>query len=90
MPTFHADFKSPQPGVKLNELERGRVVQALERTKGNQTQAAKLLGVNRDQVLCRVENFGLPPAGGLVEHIPGHCRHGAGWRRGRRELHGRC
>ena len=54
-----ADFELPQGGIKLDELERSLVVQALERTKGNQTQAAKLLGINRDQIRYRIEKFGL-------------------------------
>ena len=33
--------------------------QALERVNGNQTQAAQLLGINRDQVRYRIEKFGL-------------------------------
>ena len=54
-----ADLKLPAEGVKLDELERSLVVQALERTKGNQTRAAKLLGLNRDQIRYRIEKFGL-------------------------------
>jgi transcriptional regulator with GAF, ATPase, and Fis domain len=36
--------------------------QALERSKGYQTQAAQLLGINRHQVPCRIEKFGLAKA----------------------------
>jgi DNA-binding protein Fis len=46
--------------VKLDELERQLLVQALERSGGNQTQAGELLGINRDQVRYRIEKFGLP------------------------------
>jgi DNA-binding protein Fis len=35
------------------------VVQALERTGDNQTMAATLLGLNRDQIRYRIETFGL-------------------------------
>ena len=49
----------PPDGVKLEEVERQLLVQALERAGGNQTQAAQLLGVNRDQVRYRIEKFGL-------------------------------
>jgi DNA-binding protein Fis len=35
------------------------VVQALERCGGNQTRAATLLGLNRDQIRYRIEKFGL-------------------------------
>jgi DNA-binding NtrC family response regulator len=52
-------FKLPAGGVNLEEIERQLLVQALERAKGNQTQAAQLLGINRDQVRYRMEKFGL-------------------------------
>jgi len=35
------------------------VTQALERTGWNQSRAATLLGINRDQIRYRVEKFGL-------------------------------
>jgi DNA-binding protein Fis len=43
----------------LKALERDLVVQALERAGGNQTRAATLLGMNRDQIRYRIEKFGL-------------------------------
>jgi DNA-binding NtrC family response regulator len=52
-------FKLPAEGVNLEEVERQLLVQALERSSGNQTQAAHLLGINRDQVRYRMEKFGL-------------------------------
>ena len=52
-------FDLPAPGVDLEELERSLVVQALRRAGGNQTKAAALLGLNRDQIRYRVEKFGL-------------------------------
>ena len=53
----------PAHGVDLEELERSLLVQALERAGGNQTRAATLLGLNRDQIRYRIEKFGLgkPP-----------------------------
>jgi hypothetical protein len=45
--------------VDLEEVERQLVVQALERANNNQTRAAELLGLNRDQVRYRMEKFGL-------------------------------
>ena len=53
------EFKLPQDGVSLDEVERQLVVQALERAGGNQTEAGRLLGINRDQVRYRIEKFGL-------------------------------
>jgi len=35
------------------------VVQAIRRAGGNQTKAAALLGMNRDQIRYRIEKFGL-------------------------------
>ncbi|MBI2186589.1 MAG: sigma-54-dependent Fis family transcriptional regulator [Acidobacteria bacterium] len=52
-------FRLPPEGLNLEELERQLLVQALERAGGNQTQAAQLLGINRDQVRYRIEKFGL-------------------------------
>jgi DNA-binding NtrC family response regulator len=54
-----AHFKLPAEGVDLEEVERQLVVQALERANNNQTKAAELLGLNRDQVRYRMEKFGL-------------------------------
>jgi DNA-binding NtrC family response regulator len=53
------EFVLPPEGVKLEEVERQLLVQALERAGNNQTQAAQLLGINRDQVRYRIEKFGL-------------------------------
>jgi two-component system, NtrC family, response regulator AtoC len=54
-----AQFKLPPGGVNLDEVERQLLTQALERAGGNQSQAAQLLGINRDQVRYRIEKFGL-------------------------------
>jgi two-component system, NtrC family, response regulator AtoC len=53
------DLELPAAGVNLEHLERDLVVQALQRTGGNQTRAAALLGLNRDQIRYRIEKFGL-------------------------------
>jgi two-component system, NtrC family, response regulator AtoC len=56
-------FTLPGEGVNLEMLERDLVVQALQRAQGNQTQAAQLLGMNRDQIRYRLEKFGLDKLG---------------------------
>jgi len=56
------EFRLPPEGVNLEEVERQLLVQALERSGGNQTHAAQLLGINRDQVRYRIEKFGLSKA----------------------------
>ena len=53
----------PAGGIDLEQLERSLVVQALERTGWNQTRAAALLGVNRDQIRYRIEKFKLEKSG---------------------------
>ena len=56
-------FSLPAEGVNLETLERDLLVQALQRAQGNQTQAAQLLGMNRDQIRYRLEKFGLDKLG---------------------------
>ncbi|GMV21405.1 MAG: sigma-54-dependent Fis family transcriptional regulator [Acidimicrobiia bacterium] len=52
-------FALPANGVNLEDVERSLVVQALDRAGGNQTKAATLLGLHRDQIRYRIEKFGL-------------------------------
>jgi two-component system, NtrC family, response regulator AtoC len=56
---LNEDIPLPASGVDLDQLERSLVVQALTRSNWNQTQAAKLLGLNRDQIRYRIEKFKL-------------------------------
>jgi two-component system response regulator AtoC len=49
----------PANGIDLEQLERSLIVQALERSGWNQTRAATLLGLNRDQIRYRIEKFKL-------------------------------
>jgi two-component system response regulator AtoC len=49
----------PAGGIDLEQLERSLVIQALERCSWNQTRAATLLGLNRDQIRYRIEKFHL-------------------------------
>ena len=57
--TSHGGFELPAEGVDLEEVEKSLVLQALERTGGNQTRAAALLALHRDQIRYRIEKFGL-------------------------------
>jgi transcriptional regulator with PAS, ATPase and Fis domain len=52
----------PAHGIDLETLERALVVQALERSGWNQTRAATLLGLNRDQIRYRIDKFKLERA----------------------------
>jgi len=58
-------FRLPVGGIDIRELEKSLLLQALERTGGNQTRAAALLGMNRDQVRYRIERFDI---GELKKH----------------------
>jgi len=52
-------FALPSGGLVLESVERDFVRQALERTHGNQTRAARLLGLTRDELRYRVRKFDL-------------------------------
>lgn len=52
-------FQLPPEGCNLADVERALLTQALHRTQGNQTHAAQLLGVTRDQVRYKAEKYGL-------------------------------
>jgi DNA-binding NtrC family response regulator len=45
---------------RVRELERQQLLDALARCGGNQSQAAKLLGVSRNTVMARIAEHGLP------------------------------
>jgi DNA-binding NtrC family response regulator len=49
----------PSDGISLEENERMLVVRALEKTNGNQTQAARLLRVTRDTLRYKMKKFNL-------------------------------
>ena len=46
-------------GVDIHEVERLLVEKAIEQADGNQSRAAKLLGLSRDQMRYRLQKFGL-------------------------------
>jgi DNA-binding NtrC family response regulator len=48
----------PAAGVKLGDVERSLVLQAIERAAGNQSRAAELLGIERDALRRRLIKFG--------------------------------
>jgi two-component system, NtrC family, response regulator AtoC len=49
----------PAQGLSLDDLEKNLIVQALERTNKNKTQAAKLLGLSYDAFRYQVKKLGL-------------------------------
>ena len=61
LPTAGADlpaqFVLPAEGISLDEAELSFVRQAIERSGGNQTRAAELLGISRDQLRYRLKKL---------------------------------
>ena len=53
----------PEGVVPLEEMEREMVARAMRAAGDNQTRAAELLGVTRDQLRHRLKKFGEPAAG---------------------------
>jgi DNA-binding NtrC family response regulator len=53
------DYELPSQGIDFRELEREVLTQALKLASGNQTRAASLLGLTRDQVRYRMAKFGM-------------------------------
>lgn len=51
------NFKLPAAGLSLDEVEMSLVKQAIERSNGNQTRAAELLGISRDQLRYRLKKL---------------------------------
>jgi DNA-binding NtrC family response regulator len=49
----------PAEGIRLEDVERDLVVQALDRESWNVTRAARLLGLSRDTLRYRIEKFQL-------------------------------
>lgn len=49
----------PEQGLSIEQLEKDLIVQALERTMHNKTQAAKLLNLSYDAFRYQVKKFGL-------------------------------
>ncbi|MCK4659110.1 MAG: sigma-54-dependent Fis family transcriptional regulator [Phycisphaerae bacterium] len=54
-----AGLQLPPKGVNLARVEEQLVRQALKRTNGNQTHAASLLSLSRDQLRYRLQKYGL-------------------------------
>jgi DNA-binding protein Fis len=51
-------FSLPDSGYSLEKMEGEMVRQALEKTRGNQTHAAKLLSISRDALRYKMKKFG--------------------------------
>ncbi len=49
----------PEAGLRMEDVERDLIVQALARTRGNVVQAARLLGLSRDTLRYRMKKYDL-------------------------------
>ncbi|MFW7378600.1 MAG: sigma-54-dependent transcriptional regulator [Oligoflexus sp.] len=49
----------PEEGINLEGLEKSLLIQALEKTRNNQTKAAALLGISRHTFRYRLEKYGI-------------------------------
>ena len=58
-PASDGKFTLPENGISLDEVEKDLILQALERTKNNKAQAAKLLQISYDTLRYQVKKFGL-------------------------------
>ncbi len=54
-----ANFTLPESGLKLDDFEANMIYQALDRTNGNRSKSARLLGISRDTLLYRIQKHGL-------------------------------
>jgi two-component system response regulator AtoC len=57
-------FVLPEGGIELEALERSALRQAMDRTGGNQSAAARLLGISRYALRYRLDKYGMLEAGG--------------------------
>jgi len=56
--TSNSGFILPESGLQLDNLEADLISQALQRTKGNRSKSARLLGLTRDTFLYRMQKYG--------------------------------
>ena len=52
-------FRLPETGFPLRDIEQEMVKQALDKTRGNQTRAARLLSISRDALRYKMKKYGL-------------------------------
>ncbi|HMC95446.1 MAG TPA: sigma 54-interacting transcriptional regulator [Polyangia bacterium] len=52
--------RAPDLHREINALEKARILDALERFAGNQTSAARMLGISRGTLIARLNDFAIP------------------------------
>ena len=58
--------RSPTTGIELEAIERGLILQALDKAGGNVTRAARLLGLSRRTLQYRLERIQAAPDGAVA------------------------
>jgi two-component system, NtrC family, response regulator AtoC len=58
-PEQTVDIQLPETGVRLTDVEKELVEQALQLAEGNQVHAARLLGISRDAFRSRLKKYNL-------------------------------
>ncbi|MCX7109520.1 MAG: sigma-54 dependent transcriptional regulator [Proteobacteria bacterium] len=58
-PVAGGGFILPEEGVELEQMEIDLILQALERTQGNRSHTARLLGITRDTLMYRMQKYNL-------------------------------
>ncbi len=53
----HSGFQLPEEGFNLEAMEVDMIQQALQKTAGNRSRAARLLGLSRDTLLYRMKKY---------------------------------
>jgi two-component system response regulator AtoC len=59
VPSGDIQIDFPDSGLSLEAVERALIVRALEKAAGNQSAAARLLGISRDTLRYRLQKFAL-------------------------------
>ncbi|MDX9766293.1 MAG: sigma 54-interacting transcriptional regulator [Ectothiorhodospiraceae bacterium] len=54
-----SSFALPAGGIRLDDLEQDMIRQALDRSHGNKSRAARLLGISRDTLLYRLKKYAI-------------------------------
>jgi DNA-binding NtrC family response regulator len=57
--TMRLPLRAPELKGKLEEFERAQILEALAKTTGNQTRAAKLLGIARRTLIKKMVRYGI-------------------------------
>jgi two-component system, NtrC family, response regulator AtoC len=57
--TMRIPLRAPELKGKLEEFERAQIIEALAKTTGNQTRAAKLLGIARRTLIKKMVRYGI-------------------------------